>query len=208
MTASAFEKDLMVLTADGNAEAAIRGILSRHKSLGIRPIIADFHTHPRHDPGVLGNCHEFLRAFTQDYAHALVFMDREGCGAEELDRESLEDRLRESLRRAGWDDRAEAVVFDPELEIWVWSDSPWVDKVLGWKGRDPGLRAWLCSQGLLSTGDIKPAKPKEALEKALRIAREPRSSSMYGQLARHISLNRCQDPAFLKLKGVLASWFE
>jgi hypothetical protein len=207
MTPGAFEKDLIVLTADGNAEAAIRGILSRHKSLGIRPISADFHTHPRHDPGVLGNCHEFLRAFAQDYAHALVFMDREGCGAEEFNRVDLEGRLLDSLRRTGWEDRAEAIVFDPELDIWVWSDSPWVEKALGWKDRAPGLRAWLFSQGFLNAGDIKPVRPKEALEEALRIAREPRSSSVYGQLAQHISLNRCQDAAFVKLKNVLALWF-
>ena len=159
------------------------------------------------DPGVLTRGHEFLRSFTEYYAHALVLMDREGCGAEDLGRVALEARLKESLQRTGWGDRSEAVVLDPELEIWVWSDSPWVERALGWHERPPGLRAWLSSTGYLCAGGTKPARPKEALEEALRLARQPRSSSIYEILAKHVSIRRCEDPAFLKLRRILAAWF-
>jgi hypothetical protein len=34
-----------------------------------------------------------------------------------------------ALFTSGWENRAAAVVLDPELEIWVWSDSPEVEAV-------------------------------------------------------------------------------
>ena len=45
------------------------------------------------------------------------------------------------------------------------------------------------------------------MEKILRMKSKPRSSSIYLALAKRVSLQRCQDPAFLKLKTTLASWF-
>jgi hypothetical protein len=44
-------KDLVCLAADRNIEAALRGLLERHPSLGIRPVSVDFHTHAGRDPG-------------------------------------------------------------------------------------------------------------------------------------------------------------
>ncbi len=45
------------------------------------------------------------------------------------------------------------------------------------------------------------------MERILRLNHRPRSSSIYRELARKVSLQRCQDAAFLKLKAVLAEWF-
>ncbi|MFB3133348.1 MAG: hypothetical protein ACE10K_12585, partial [Rhodothermales bacterium] len=53
----------------------------------------------------------------------------------------------------------------------------------------------------------KPQRPKEAVEAVLRATDTPRSSSLYRQLAQKVSLNRCDDPAFLKLKSTLQEWF-
>ena len=97
-------------------------------------------------------------------------------------------------------------MLDPELEAWVWSDSPHVDDVAGWKNRRPSLRRWLISQDYLQEGATKPG-PKEALEAALRTVRKPRSASLYRQLAEKVSLRRCNDPSFLELKTVLTAWF-
>jgi hypothetical protein len=69
------------------------------------------------------------------------------------------------------------------------------------------LRGWLTQKGWLPEGAAKPAQPKTAVEEALRLARRPRSSSMYHELARRISTDRCVDAAFLKLRQTLVGWF-
>ena len=199
--------DLVVLTADNNAQFAIRGILSRDASLAIRQVTPDYFVHPQKDPGIIANSHEFLRPFVRSHGHALVVMDREGSGRGESSREELEQEIEKQLRRTGWHDRAAAVVIDPELDIWVWSESPHVQSELGWGNRQPNLRSWMRQQGLLDEGKSKPARPKEALEAALYAVRIPRSSAVYRALAEKVSLSNCIDPAFLKLKKIVQTWF-
>lgn len=75
----------------------------------------------------------------------------------------MESDVEGRLSAAGWDNRAAAVVISPELESWVWSDSPQVDLALAWTGQDMPLRDWLRKQGLLEAGAIKPTEPKRAL---------------------------------------------
>ncbi|GIW78772.1 MAG: hypothetical protein KatS3mg105_0579 [Gemmatales bacterium] len=200
-------RDLIVLTADKNAQFAIRGIMSRHKSLGIRNnITTDFHVHSNRDPGVLRDAHHFLRSFCHSHQHALVVFDREGCGRKD-GREDLEGEVEANLSQSGWDDRARVIVIDPELEVWVWSDSPHVSKELGWKDCEPDLRTWLTENGFFQEGASKPERPKEAVEAVLRQVRVPRSSAIYESLAKKVGFSRCQDQAFEKLKNVLQEWF-
>ena len=89
----------------------------------------------------------------------------------------------------------------------MWSGSPHVDTVLGWEGKQPDLRAWMVSEGLLLPDQIKPNRPKESVEQALRLVSRARSSSRYFELAKRVSLNRCADPSFAKLKHTLRGWF-
>jgi hypothetical protein len=200
-------KDLVVLTADKNTQFAVRGILSRYRSLGIRKLESDFYVHPEKDPGVFHNAHDYLRVSLKSHAHALVFMDRIGSGQEAMSREELEQHLEDALTVSGWNDRGAVVVLDPELEIWVWSDSPHVDQELGWSGQPQDLRSWLRKQGFLEEKMLKPDRPKEAMEAVLRTAHRPRSSAIYKALAEKVSLAKCTDSAFLKLKDVLKRWF-
>lgn len=134
-------------------------------------------------------------------------MDREGCGEERASRDELEAKIEQALRTSGWNDRARAVVIDPELEIWVWNDSPHVQDELGWGESDHSLRTWLQQQGFLTEGTRKPAQAKEALEAALRKVRKPRSSAIYQALAEKVTLSRCTDEAFEKLRTTLQMWF-
>lgn len=201
------KKNLIVLTADKNMEFSVMGILNRHEALGIRSLSYDIRVHVERDPGCLRKSHYFLKPFANRYAYALVIFDREGCGRDELSREALEQKVEEKLAQNGWSNRSAAIVPDPELEIWVWSDSPHVDTVLGWKDKRPDLRTWMAKKGFLEKSQIKPGRPKEAVECALKYVRKARSSSIYLQIARKVSLNRCHDPAFLKLKSTLKKWF-
>jgi hypothetical protein len=207
MTTSENQKDLVVLTADKNTEHALRGILTRFQALGIRQPTHDIYVHPHRDPGCFREGHDFLRLFRFRYTHALVLFDREGCGQEQRSREILEQEVETRLFQSGWDDRASVIVLNPELEIWIWSDSPHVASILGWEGKTPDLKTWLIEQALLAPAAVKPARPKEAMEGALRTVKKPRSSDLYLKLATQVSLDRCVDPAFLKLKSVLKQWF-
>jgi hypothetical protein len=200
-------KDLVVLVADKNMEFAIRGVLERPEALGIDKINFAIYPHPKRDPGCLNDGHVFLSSFVNEYKNALIVFDLEGCGKEKRGRKKLEKEMEERLEDAGWGNRAAAIVIDPELEIWVWSDSPEVDKALGWGKKSPGLRSWLKEEGFIEKSSLKPFPPKEAVENALKKSRIPRSSSIYKQIADNVSLSRCQDPAFLKLKEKLLHWF-
>jgi hypothetical protein len=203
---SRWESDMVVLVSDKNLEAAIAGLLSRPQALDIRQMKFKIHVHPWRDSGCLLDSHNFLRPLTDLYAHALVLFDRFGCGQEGQSRESLERMVERQLSDTGWNDRAAVIVLDPELEIWVWSSSPHVDRCLGWEGKQPKLRPWLCSQGLWPENTLKPSDPKKAIEQALRKVQKPRSSSLYEQLAKAVSLQGCTDQAFAKFKQVLQRW--
>jgi hypothetical protein len=207
MTDCAPDKDLIVLVADGQMEFAVRGLLTHNEAIGFQELSVDIHVHPNKDPGCLRRGHEFLRPFYRQYRHALIMLDRQGCGREGASRQELESELDQRLAAAGWNDRAAAIVLDPELEIWVWSDSPHVDAALGWAGRTPSLSHWLQAEGYFQSGQTKPVKPKEAMDRALRVARKGRSSAIFLELARRVSIHRCVDPAFLKFKRVLHQWF-
>jgi len=200
-------KDLVILAADKNIEYMLRGVLSRPQALNVEPLVCDFFIHPEHDPGCLLKGVSFLGSFVNIYSHALILFDREGCGQEKLERETLENNLEADLANSGWGNRASAIVLDPELEVWVWSDSPHVEVALGWKDKQPNLKSWLVDKGFLKAQDIKPDRPKEAMEVALREARKPRSSAIYQELARSVSFNRCSDLSFLKLRTTLENWF-
>jgi len=207
MTPEPAVKDLVVLVADGQMKSAVEGLLTRGRSLKCRDVSSDIYVHPAKDPGCLLRAHDFLRPFCRQYHRAVVMLDREGSGREGLPREELEAEIEQRLSTSGWGERAAAIVLDPELEIWVWSDSPEVDAALGWSGRTPSLAAWLVSQGYRVPGQHKPQEPKKAMEEALRIARKQRSSAIYLRLAQRVSIQRCADPAFTKFKTVLQRWF-
>jgi hypothetical protein len=206
MTDASHEKDVVFLVSDDQMKFAVEGLLSRGLALGFQNISFDIYVHPNKDPGCLLRAHDFLRAFHRQYRCALVMFDREGCGREGA-AEDLEREVEQRLSAAGWGDRAAVVVIDPELEIWVWSDSQQVDDALGWTGHKPPLKQWLRDESHIIGNAMKPHRPKEALEKALRLARKARSSAIFLELAKHVSVRRCQDRAFLKFKGILQRWF-
>ncbi len=208
MNQTAPHKDLVVLVADKSMEAAVRSALCRPQALRIRNITFDVYRHPQKDTGCRVRSAQFLSAFTRIYEHAIVLFDCEGSGtkASAQDTETIVER---ELPKAGWSNRAAAVVIEPELEAWIWSDSPVVDRILGWREKKPALplRHWLEQKGFLAAGRVKPLRPKEALEAVLLEMKRPRTSSLYDDMAREVGLDRCADRAFLKFKKTLQSWF-
>jgi len=199
--------DLIVVTADIDAAGAIRALLDRYHALSIRKITATVDRYVGRDSGCYHRAHEYLRPFIGQFHYALVVFDRHGCGNESQSRVALEDDVEERLHRNGWADRCAAIVLDPELEAWVWSDSPHVSVALGWPQDSRQLRSWLVDRGWLQQHQTKPKRPKEAMEAVLHWVRKPRSSAIYEELARKVSLRRCSDAAFAKLRTTLQRWF-
>jgi hypothetical protein len=148
-----------------------------------------------------------LRSQINEYRYALVIFDREGSGREQLTALQIANKVRTQLEQNGWDDRAAVVVIDPELEAWVWSDSPHVDRILGWDGRIPPLRTWLVDSGHTLTVKGVPVRPKEALQAALQESKLRHSSAIFDQLGRSVSLDRCGDKSFRRLCVALRTWF-
>jgi hypothetical protein len=126
---------------------------------------------------------------------------------EQQSREVIEETIEKELIKTGWGNRSAVVVIDPELESWVWSTSPHVEQVLGWAGRSPNLWHWLEEQHFLHPQSCKPERPKEAMDDAIWTVGKPHSSSLFRSLAERVSVVKCVDPSFAKLKKVLQEWF-
>jgi hypothetical protein len=199
--------DLIALVADKSMEMALKGLLARPEALAIGHVRTDVQRHPEKDCGCRSHGATFLSPFAKQYRRALLMFDYEGCGEQNMPVVELEESLERELAHNGWLDRSAVIILDPELEIWVWSNSPHVADVLGWAGRTPPLREWLAQERLWPSGLPKPERPKETLEAALREVKEPRTSSLYEALAGKVSLEGCMDRAFLKLKSTLQGWF-
>jgi len=202
-------KDLVVLVADKDMEYALRGLFARPEALGIRPIETRILVHPQHDPACARRGVQFLSHFNRSrhYRHGMLVFDYEGSGRENEEAAVLQRSLDNEFSRSAWGHRAKAIVVSPELEAWVWSHSPNLDDVAGWQGRQPSLREWLVSEGLLKRDEDKPSHPKKAFQEALRNARIPRSASLYRQIAERVSLQRCTDRSFLAFRNLLQAWF-
>jgi hypothetical protein len=201
-------KDLIVLVADKNMQFAVKEILKRHNPLDIREItytVIPFIS--RNDPGCYKEAHNFLRPFSSKYDHALVMFDHEGCGQEVRSVPDIEDEVKTRLSQSGWGNRSNVVVIKPELEVWVWGDSPEVINCLEWNDQNYNPRTWLEQQGLWPQNDQKPIDPKLALEKVLYKLRKPRSARLYGNLAKRLNFVRCSDPSFVHFREILKEWF-
>lgn len=125
------KKDLLVLTADKDANLGIGALLNRQVDLGIRSITFECRSHPKHDSGVLIGAHDFLRPFLRYFEYALVVFDLEGCGREGLGRAGVERKIHENLTANGWQGRCEVVAINPELESWVWDETLRVAPAVG-----------------------------------------------------------------------------
>ena len=200
-------KDLVCVVADKQIKATLEELLRRPLSLGIRPIQAKLLLEPHHDPGCYARPADLLRGYRQAAAHGLIVLDHAWDGVPVASGAELEALIAEKLHQAGMADWAVPVVIEPELEAWVFSTSPYVPDVLGWKGPWPTFRKALEERNLWTAADAKPADPKAAIEYVLGRTGKSRSASLFRRLARKVNTAGCQDRAFLRLKTLLQTWF-
>ena len=206
-------KPLLFLVADKNMEYALRGFFERDgwdRAVPCRRFEFDVDTDIRvavghNDPGLYARANELLRPFRGRYRRVVVMVDAEWEGSPGA--EAIRQRIREHIAAAGWPpEQGLALVFEPEMDVWLWSDSPHAAAAMGWsqQGR---LRSALRAAGLLDPGEHKPRRPKEAAEWALRRSGKPRSSAIYGKIAAKVSVKRCHDPTLRELLEALRTWF-
>jgi hypothetical protein len=198
--------DLIVLVPDKDIEQTVGGLLCRHKSIGIHSLAgASIIVHPGRDPGIFKTGHALLEPYIAEARYALIVFDRAWEGAPTDNALALAAHV-ESTCQPVWGNRARCVCVDPEIEGWIWSDSPHVPTALGWENRTE-MVDWLANRGLWPQGCIKPPDPKAAFEEATRYKKVVPSSSIFEELARKVSLRRCRDPSFLALVEILRGWF-
>ncbi len=212
------KRDLFVAVPDLDLENTIKTLLcERQEALGIRltfdpgfPGQGDLLRYNRRDSGCYRNAPEVLRGARTTHNRVLLLFDRHGSGAEAAKgRAEIEGEVERRLYESGWaPDCACVVVLEPELEAWVWAKSSHVAEALGWGSGYEQLRSYLESEELWRQGEDKPHDPKGAMEAARRKKRSGGgSATVFAGLARRVSMARCADPAFKKLRSTLQRWF-
>lgn len=198
--------DLVVLVPDASIEQAVRGLLSRPAAVGIRPLgSVKVLVHPNRDPGVFGTAHTLLESFATDAEFALIILDHAWEGSPHPSASEIAKAI-ESKCRKDWGDRVRCICIDPEVEVWVWSNSPHVAAILGWNS-NAELTAWLRERGLWPDAVSKPPDPKAAFEMATKNKKVVPSSALFFELASKVSFERCQDASFRELLSTLRQWF-
>lgn len=207
-------RDCFFLVADKNMEGLLKGFFLRkdfHLSLGCSPFQFDAKqdllvAHGQNDSGLYTRANELLCSYRKTHRHAVVMLDAEWDGSPGA--AVIRERMSHHFEQVGWaTDTACAVVIEPELENWIWQDTPHLCAALGYQGSFDELRSELERQGAWPISEQKPPRPKETLESLLRNARKPRSSSLYQDLAGLVSVRRCTDTAFQILLMSLLRWF-
>lgn len=206
MSAGAERKELIVLAADLDIENAIRGLFARPSRLKVKTPSFDILRHPNRDPGCRTSAAELLRPSLDKYQHVLVVFDRDGCGSN-LPREEIQAEVEEQLAQNGWKNRSKAIAIEPEIENWVWSESPKMLRAMGWRESYPELKEFLNAKGLWPRQKLKPPDPKKAMRETMRAAREKRSPPIFFRIAEEANVRGCRDPAFNELLQTLREWF-
>lgn len=204
-------KDIFFYVADKSMKEGIEGLLSLLFPDRKLSEFCDFYIEPYHDPGIYKNASSILRNYLQQCRYAMVLLDREGSGQEKKTCEEIERIIEENLVNNGWiKDNVKVIVFDPELEIWLWVESQNVSQALGWNDYRE-LKERLISEGFWERGEIKPNRPKESMEYALKKKGIPRSSSIYKKIAKNIRPEifcMCKDTSFKRFIETLERWFD
>lgn len=196
--------DLIVLVPDKPSEFVVRGALARHKALGIRGVTMSVVVDPARDGGVRSRGADILRLYRRSHSHALMIFDHEGSGASTSP--IVLERELDAVLAPMWGADAKAIAIAPEIDIWMWGADSHLKAVCGWQRQD-GVREWLRARGFSFNADGKPQRPKEALQAILRESGIAQSAALYQKIAARVTLSRCTDPAFLRVRERLVTWF-
>jgi hypothetical protein len=205
-------RDLFVFTADADALAVVRAVLSRPKAIGIREIDFEVDRHVQHDPGMVTNGPEIVRMRVQKAAcqNVLLLWDHHGSGWDQKTPDEARKAIRLRLDQATWRDRSEAVVIVPELEEWLWHNPASIARRLGVAVGT--LEQWA---GEFAEGQgtdyptCKEHTPKELFRNSVYRCRKGRPlPEDFEQIALRAGLKDWQkSPTFAAFVTILRTWF-
>ena len=196
--------DLYLLVADYHIESLLTGLLNR--SGFIRKVAHDFKQHPQNDNGCRHHYEKWVRGLHQEYRKLIVLFDHHGCGDEANDRETIEQEMEYRICRLGWRQEDVCVLcVKPEIEQWAWVNETDIKEVLGIQQMD--VYGYLEGIGWKSPDTVKPAQPKEAWQAVLAQCKTRKAGRYLAHISSRASINRCIDPAFVKLRNCLGNWF-
>lgn len=159
------------------------------------------------DGGMHMHCHRLLQEsrYMNSHQHVIVMFDKKFGG--ERPASEVREETMSRLQANGWSDgAADVVVIDPELEVWIWQDSPHVQAIVGHRG-ERSLRDSLKTATEWPGGHDKPLQPKVLFRNVCKRNRTSFSSSLYRDIVEKVSVKQCKDPAFQQLAETLRRWF-
>jgi hypothetical protein len=204
-------KDLFLLTADADALAFMKSILSRHEALGIRPITFEHMRHPMRDSGVIKDGPETARLYKGKCNKALLLWDHHGSGHEK--RHSAEDsanKIQERLDGVTWSDNSGAISVAPELEEWLWHSVPSIAAYFGIEQNQ--LTGWMNEYATKKRSTVEKITkdlPKELFEFiCIDKLKRSISPSDFEEIGKIVIINELQgSESFSKILVLLRNWF-
>ena len=212
-----FDKDLVVLVADGAIHNVVTTLLEKRRaSLRLPDLSFEVVKDALHDSSPESTAVELLRGFLRSHERAMVLRDLAGSGWEDRGADALAQRLAQALAANGWSrDRIEPIIIEPELEIWLRLASSHMQALVAERARqNTDLTGPLFGQHVQAAvqqwgGELrgKPRRPKESFEAILEGFGIPRSNALYRELAGKESLQGCAVPSFNRFVDTLQKWF-
>ena len=159
----------------------------------------------QNDPGLWKRADELVRPFHNTHHKVVVVLDCEWDGSP--GQASIRDAISHQLLESGWAaDRFAVIAIDPELDEWIWQDSPILENVLRHQGATT-LRAILATRNLWPLGQAKPPEPKNVFNQIRQENGVKKSSSVFRRIAAEVPIAACVDPEFKRLVATLQTWF-
>ena len=203
-------RELVILVADSTMEAVLRAFFGRESwdltlqcgQFDVWPEEDIFHDPLHTDGGVHKSAQELLRPYLSTHSRAMVVLDQKFGG--QLPAADVRQDILARLNQNGWHDRCEVVVVDPELEVWLWQNSPHVKQALMFSG---SLRQHLQDNGQWPAGAPKPLEPKETIQALVKAKKALKTKVVYSRIARSISIQGCTDQSFDLFANTIRLWF-
>lgn len=206
-------RDCVFLVADKTMGETFRGFLGRadrDQQLGCGKFEFDpgedvFVAAGQNDPGLWTRANELLQLFLASHHKAVVALDCKWDGSP--GQAAILQRINQQLLDSGWDaDRFVVIAINPELEEWIWQDSPVLEKELRHSG-PTSLRLSLAERGLWPANQTKPPSPKEVFLQIQEENRVKKSSAVFKRIAAAVPIAACTDSEFQRLIAQLRAWF-
>ncbi len=209
-------KDLLIVTADNSIKAALCGFFEREgwwNAVGCGRFSIDPQNDIKaaqglNDPGLYRRAGDLLQPLAPEYRHVLVILDGEWEGAPS-DPHAIRDAVENHIESAGWaKGDGCGIVIVPELEIWLWADSPHLASLLNFPDFASLRQHVQTNSDAWPVGSAKPADPEEALKVVCRNAPvTPKNPSLFRHVCRAVGTKHCADPAVARLFDALRTWF-